>query len=717
MLKNKRSNSSEADALLEQGEYKKAIKLYKHLLEQEVCPVWQEALKLAYLKWFQALVTKKMTLEAITLWESCLFFRQEPQATIESYLLCLIQVGHSTKAVQTFLEVTESLDASGMQRCLVLMGILLLTERKLLEYFPVDSILRQHYDMIQQALLTYCQGENPETLLKHIPFRSPYRDLRQILKALVNPNHTHYLLEKIPPDSPYRPFVEILQWNVSKLIREFHHLNQFEQHLLVSLKGLNHAQVVLLNRLTRLHDVRLMFKMLLAESSLVKQESIQQFCLALLPSHFYLIHLYEKAFGPLSTFDRHHIQALAYEHQKHLRGAEKQWEACVEFLKVSPDEPQQALKIALILRHLVDLSVLQGTSKDEEIIKRFKESLQFDPKDKATHLQVMELLKQHDYKQEYALWMELAVRHFPQDGEILEMASRTAWQKKAYRKAITLATKLFQQEPFHPQAKQILFACHVGYARKLIKTGKYKLAYQELEQSMQLASPRQSTAFILQGLLIWQEGGDQNTVWHWFKKSEELDEGKWFHLFHLSVEAYLVEVNMSFPPLERNYLPSSYEILRWVNLLNIYYQEGYPEIGMQLERFKTPAQRAATQVTFSQSEMITICQCFRQIGHYELLYHYAHQALQRWPAIPILVFYQITGRSQNEVFNLHETELDALQQAVDNAQQQGDQRTVMLIMRFLEKLIQSPSEEYFEIFLLDEDKKTKKPSPQRGRKK
>lgn len=718
MSKNNFSDSSrEAAHLLSHGHYKKAIEIYKHLLKQESRSAWQEALKLAYLKWAQALAEKKMYQEAVTVWESCPLLRHESHS-IEPYLLWLVWAGHPTKAIQTFL--TLQLEPSSTQQFSAIIGILLLTEKGLLEYFPPDSTFRHHYDLISQAIFTYCQGEDPEPMLRQISFRSPYRDLRQILKAFTHLTPMDRLLEKIPADSPYQPLIQLIQWDIPKLLNEFDQLTKFEQILLTCLKGLNHSQVIFLNMLTKQNNVNLLFKNIATHQSLLNREASQQFCLALLPSHPHLIHLYEKFFEPLSKFDKKRIQALHDERQGQMKAAEKKWETCVEILKASPAEPDHALKIALILRHIVMLAELRGTGQDDEIIDKLKESLQFDPKDKQTHLHIIELLKNKGDKRASSLWIDLAVKQFPREGDILEMALQTAWVKKAYKKAITLAKKLLQLEPFHPQAKQILFSCHLAYTRKLIKTGKYELAHQELDQADRLAQVRHGVIPILRGLLAWQERDPQDPVQYWFQQSYQLDGGTLIHLFHLNIEAQLLGMNLSFLPLEESYLPSAQEILRWVHLINTYYNERVPWLAKQVELFKTPVQRAMTQ-TFSKTEMISICQCFRQIKHYELLYQYAQHALQSWPATPILVFYHILGKTQDEVFNLHELDIELLQKAVEHAQQQSDQRTVMMIMRFLEKIIQDSSKEFFEIFLLEEElddiETPKKTSPKQGKRK
>lgn len=64
----------------------------------------------------------------------------------------------------------------------------------------------------------YGQGETEDTVrerLKAISIRSPYRDLRQALAALLkletDPAGALALIERIPPTSPYQDLVELVR--------------------------------------------------------------------------------------------------------------------------------------------------------------------------------------------------------------------------------------------------------------------------------------------------------------------------------------------------------------------------------------------------------------------------------------------------------------------------------------------------------------------------
>ena len=76
----------------------------------------------------------------------------------------------------------------------------------------------------------------------------------------------------------------------------------------------------------------------------------------------------------------------------------------------------EALKVALILRHLADLSLeLNGPDPwDKESLDYLARSLELDPEDKDSYLKLMMMAQQRDDSKARDRWVEQAVRQFPE---------------------------------------------------------------------------------------------------------------------------------------------------------------------------------------------------------------------------------------------------------------------------------------------------------------
>jgi len=667
---------AKAISFLEEGCYREAVDIYKYLLKQEVRQEWQDSLTTAYLKWAETLANKKMYKEAVALWENC------PQTQqVEHYLLWLLGAGRFIKAIEAFIKFHSRLSNNDplTQSLLALMGILLLTDATLVERLPQDFPLRKHYPLIKAALQAYGQGDEAESYLKQIPFRSPYRDFSQLLKALIHPSQAKELLEKVPSHSPYKKLAKLVQAPPTKL----NSLTEAEQKLVACLKGFNPQELNLL-RTAVSQNPHVLFDKISSEPSILGAERSRQFCLALLPSCPELILRYEKIFEPLPEFTKRRCQALYYERQENFIAAEKQWRIAVDLLKRQAEETDAKLKAALILRHLVELAKLRSSDTDaNEIIGLLVESLQLDPHDKDTYLKLIELSKgQKTYHQ----WTEIAIKQFPQDSDLLALAMEAASAKKAFKKAAAFANRLLKVDPIHSRAKQILLSAHLSHARKLIKSSKYSLARQELGRILPLEknSKPSGRRIILEVLLAWQE--EQASTMQLLQEGHRLAGGGLLGQFCVSLEMQRLGIKQPLlAPLAAKYLPTPQEILGLLNLINAAQGEDLRATKKVVSQLKAPLQLAVTQ-SFSKAEMVSICQCFKQIKHYDLLTLYANQALKNWPAQPIFVFYQTLGKIKNMLFNLEKADLDNLEDAFERANQQGDKRTVMMIVSFMNEV-------------------------------
>jgi len=739
MRKNKKNSPNrivemspaKAADLLADGRYKEAIDAYKQLLKQQQRDDWQAALAKAYLLRAQALADKGMYQEAAVLWENRANFCQDNEF-IEHYIDWLIRAKRYVKAAHLVTKSTEQLSPAMLWQIQAQFGALLVAGQTDLEsaFDPEEPLLKQ-YALVKKALAAYCQGDDKtaEDFLKKIPFRSPYRDFRAILKALIDPNSAEQLLDKVPADSPYAPFTQLIRMTVphfESLSEGLSQLTPNELTFLAQLKGWDKAQLKTISALqsaAKRNSQKALLEMVASQRHFLGDNYSRPFCLALLPSYPAGIKFYEKTFGSLSVFERNRLAALNYERQGQLLRAEKHWFTCFENLKKHPEETDHALKAALILRHIVELIEKLGEVFDDENVPGFlAESLRLAPNDKTSYLKIIQWNKHNGETKNANKWIDAAVRHFPEESDILLIGMEWATAKKAFKKAAGFAKTLLKVDPINIKARQIARTSHISHARKLIKSGKYELARKELQQAAQFEKTNQRSGVveINQALLELQALGFVKPKRRKTKTSpkevaqsksnkvakpkssaevipavELLREGVqlagegMLGLFQATVESQSQSLNpadiLSFiSPLKKSYLPSRQEVLKLIQMINTFSEEGNTSLEQPVKQLKVPLTKSA-KLDFSLEEMLSICQCFKKLSKKpnDLLALFAGQALKKWPEHPALVFYKIYAKANGFFWKITDPEIDRLHQAAETAKQQGDKRTHLMILEFL----------------------------------
>jgi hypothetical protein len=722
---------AKAADLLAKSHYKEAIEAYKQLLKREQSEEWQTALAKTYLLRAQALANKGLYKEAAVLWENRANLCDDKEQ-FDQYLHWLIQGGRHLRAARLLVESAEKLPDELVRQLWIHFGALLLAgNNEITNAFPDDIPLIKHYTLVKAALDAYSQQDDQATedYLKQIPFRSPYRDIRTIIKALLiiesDPNGAHQLLEKVPLSSPYTHFAELIRLAGQPGEVQLEQLNQLgsnEQSLVAQLKGWDKNQQKVFSTLqtaAKRDSRKALMEAVIAHQSFFGETYTRQFCLALLPSYLPGMRFYEKTFGSLSAFEKTRITALSYERRErshreddwHLYQAEKHWRLCVTHLKAQRSAKDKALKAALILRHLVKLTEERGEIFDNENVPNdLIHSLEFDPDDKSTYLKLIQWYKHNDEPKESNKWVDAAVKQFPKESDVLLIAMEAATAKKAFKKAAGFAKNLLKVDPINVKARQMAQSSHISHARKLIKSGKYALAHKELELATQLEknTQRNGVIQITQGLLALQEEGfikpktrrktetrtkksrpDPNAI-KLIQEGIQLTSGSLVGQFRLIVESESQNLDYAkilslLPGADKSPQSTRQEVLELVHLLNTYEKEGVTFLKKALDKIKVPLQKAF-KLEFSQDEMVSLCECFKKIEQKEFLKQCAELAIKRWPKHPPFVFYQIYSKSKGNIMFLPMQDMERLKNAAERAEQQGDKRTSVMIMGFITKM-------------------------------
>jgi len=719
---------------LANGHYKEAIQTYKQLLKQEPRPKWQQALAKAYFLRAQSLADKQMYKEAVVFWENGENLSANQQG-LDLYIFWLLKAGRYIKAAHIFIDSTDALSDDTRRQLTIQFGALLLAgQPDIAENIP--ELLKES-QLINDALTAYSQGsnENCEAYLKKIPFRSPYRDVRSIIKVLLiieaEPNAASQLLQKVPTSSPYAPLAHLIAMlgqteDDKTLLDALNQANSNERAFLALLKGWDKSQLKLISMLqgaAKRDNEKALLEVVAANRQALGNDYSRQFCLALLPSHPAGVKIYQNLFGRLSAFEKNRITALSYERQRDLFNAEKYWRLSVDNLKKQPKN-DSTLKAALILRHIVTLIENRGEQFDDNTVPNdLIESINFNPEEKSSYIKLIQWYQHEEEKRSYHKWVDTAAKKFPKDSEILLIGMESATQKKAFKKAVGFAKKLLKEDPINIKARQIARSSHIAHARKLIKTSKYDLARKELVQAGQIEKNQSSGLVqINQGLLELQaEGAIKPTTkraanprrrkskaaaldlfkLQKAKKSKikntqaiellqeglKLGGGGLCGFFRVIVETKSQALEPALilpllPLLSKTYIPTRHEVLELLSLINSNSETGLDFIKEVLEPLDILLQQAV-KIDFSKEELQNLCDSFKKLEHYDLLQEFAAQALTRWKAEPIFVYYQLYGKTKGRYWSLSASDDTRIHKAYDKAEKDGDKRTSMMIMKFI----------------------------------
>ena len=688
-------------ALLSDQNYKDAIDVYKLLLKREPQPEagWRDSLAKVYLERARQLAQKAMHREAAVLWENIpTLCGQTPQPDL--YLDWLLRSGQYAKAMRAYASHAAALPAGGELETL-LAALALAGQKEVLQAIPPDAPLRTHLTAAQAALRAYTQGEAEDAVrerLKAISIRSPYRDLRQALAALLkletDPTGALALVERIPPTSPYQDLVELVRASAATdPARALLALTPAQREL-AGLFGLDARQLKLLKDWARLGDRpsdKAKFEFIAANLALFDREQARRACLALLLGYPQGSKTYSNLFGPLPPFEAQQLKALRAEREDDdLDRTLRDWQGCVDLLRHETD-PDSRLMAALILRHMAELLRKgdDGWDDGEQLRDCLEQSLRFDPDDRDVYLQLAILCKEVDNDKEYHQWVEQAVKRFPDDPLVLLAAVKTATARKAHKKAAGFAARVLELDPINTKARTVLINAHLAHARKLMRADKYALAEKELDSAGQLERDNARTGIveINRGLLALQQR-QRDLGRRWLREGVRLAGSPLLAWVRLAVETLRLKLepadfqrdaDLSDP---RKLNASRTDLLALAQLLNAYREEEVKDLDTVLEDLEKPLQRTIKALT-SEDDLLLICESLHQAPHYGLLEYAATRALEVQPERSLFVYYQIYGRAEGDLDLVKDRDYDRLEQAMERATAAKDHRAATSITRFL----------------------------------
>ena len=688
-----------ARVLHDTNAYKDLIPIYKALHKREPDGDWQARLADAYLQRAKQLAAKNLHKEALVLWDNMAALSDSPQAP-ELAVEWQLRSGQAQKAVAYFAHLTP--DQPGYSALEPLLAALVLAQPQFASALPSESRVQQHLSLAQHALESYCQNGSEEQMqaaLQAIPFRSPYRDLRQVLNALIKLEESHdaeatlELFERIAPDSPFAALAQaaqVVSLATADKIAAIKKLSSAQYAFAASLLGLDKSQMKLLKQYQQLgaqaNDKTLLNFILNHAAAWKDKTSIQQTGLTLLAAYPQGRKAYEHIFGPVPAQEQARLAALRAERKGDVRNAEKHWIEVAEYwmAQVRLGHTDAALSAAMVLRHAADI-VLQARPDYKHhppkgMLSNLALSLKFDPNDKATYLRLAELNRASGNSKAYQRWIEQAVQHFPNDTQTLFAAASAAKARKAFKKAVGYANQLLALDPINRQAKTVLVEAHLAHARKSMLAGKPHLARKELVDAEKIL-PSSLVAFNF-GLLAQRENQSEE-AFRYFQQGFARADNKLTGVLQLWVEAERLDRPLqAFKQYAKDVSAlKSDQLLAFIRQVNHYLDEEQP-LRFILDELRAPLRQSAEHIRDEQT-MQVVCEGWNRVPEYNLLAHYGALAQQRWPDSPLFLYYRLYGESEGDSNRLSDDDYDQLDQAAEHASRGKDIRISTRIDDFL----------------------------------
>ncbi len=689
---------------LEAGQFKEVIAHCKELLKLERRPEWVEMLAKAYQGRASNLADKGMLKEAAAIWrnraELCGSSLCEPL-----FFQLLMATGQIDEALALFSKnqpEQEQGKVAPIREQFAAMAIAGFDQ--VLKTLPANDPVVQDYPAAMGALNAYCQknDEQMQEQLKGIPFRSPYRDLRQILKALQLPadesKTTARLLARISDESPFAPLshaVELaLQPNAtlfSKLPGESHEIHSFT----AATKGWSKQQMQFIHELTQLDQppsADALIRILIRSQKLLGDDFTRQACLRLLIHSPKSCARFKRAFGRLTPLEQTTIKAqgLALE-GSHPMEVIDAWKGGFEYLEDMDDgsAPDVKLTIAILLRHLLEIQKSLGLP-DAASLPLLIQSLNYDPDDKESYLQLLPALRRENDLKTARDWLEQALKRFPEDIAILIEAVEMALASNAYKKAARIAARILEKDPINQRVRSALINAHLSHARKQITQSKYSLAEKELEAAAEWARSTSDKALVklVKGVLLFKQGETSAAGTQLQAAEQELGGGV-NGRFYLLLELARQKCNIT-TLLKKCGLSKSIGKIEQPDLMRLFKNLNGPLqaedkelISTVFNNLKAPLKKCVHN-NYSFSDGVQICETLNHFNIQSLRQSFAKAALKHWRQAPVYVYHELDAQFEQSN-RLSDRELSRLENAMRKSHHDGEMGVTHRIEKLLER--------------------------------
>ncbi|MEA3274140.1 MAG: hypothetical protein U9Q81_02345 [Pseudomonadota bacterium] len=699
---------------LASGRHREAIAGFKQLLKLEPRQVWRTALADAYAGRARELAAKGMVKEALVMWENRAGLGEGIAFEPEQAAL-LLRMGRVEPVLALFAD-TGAVPSAERDRLRPLLAARYLAgEDTIAERLPADDPVVLHAEAARAALAAYCAGDKTalQATLTEIPFRSPYRDWVQILKALQrlpeSPEEAAGQLARVAEGSAFghlRRAAELALLPEAAFLAAIRGAGKTTVRFACALRGWPQARIVLWEELDRLGtaprpetQLRLMYR----HREALGADWIRRRGLRLLIAGYPASLKWRGSMGarPTSREEALLVAAWVAERRGDPWDEHERWESYARYLiHEQTSEGQDSLRnlrIALAFRRcdgVGDVLSSATPSADPEDLDRLvaaqlEESLTWDPDDCDTYLGLIHYYRRGKLLKDVRRLLEQAAARWPKDMQVLGAALDTALDAGSFKKAAGLAREMLALDPINSGVRERLVEAHLAHARKQINKGRPDLARKELVQAGEWARSghARDQLDLTSGLIALFE--DAETGAPALRDMVGRLGGGLAGLlaFALAGEALKLSPQKLFKTigLDKPSAAGRDDLLATLSRLRTHLDSGGKitrELGTSLDK----ALATAPWTGLSRGETEGACDTLRRCGLHKVRLRVARIALKRWKGEPVFELHAFdakypkgfNGRSDNDIYRL--------EIALERAREEGDTRTALRIEEILASL-------------------------------
>jgi|GEM_PF-2079389 len=705
---------------MQHGHDKEAIVHLKQMLKQECRPEWEAWMLEAHQRQTHRLFQIGKFHESVSLFESghrlCGL-----SLDCADYILCLLQFNQTTKAAERYVLAHSSLSKTELFKLRVELGVLALAgDRQILKLLPADDPVVIDFDKALALVEKWCANDDVglKQDLKALSFRSPYRDLRALLSASLpdDSNKTGAdgeLLVRITAESPYRRLAMLFHTaslDNQQIMSSLAGLNNEEKHFLTQLKGRSKDESKLVEKLAGLSDdpdYASLFR--IADSHKTMDAAFMRSIAKVAAIHGSVHHnravnlsRFEKRFGRLSESEKARAEArgmsFAYAHGLlddngyelgDFQQVEEAWINYAGDIHEQDVVDDAHFRIALINRYMTGLWLKTGNSLNEISVENLERSLKIDPQDKPTHRVLIEYYLGENKLKKARMAVNSALEVYPEDNSILLAAIKVAVAANTFKKAAGYAKQILSVDPINVEARRLLHNAHLSHARKQASTGKWHLVDKELKEATRWTDePFPKASGLVLAACCEQQAKQSKMATELLNEASVLVGSEINTRFIIQYEANNIGydvadlysqagINQPLDPLQ--HIDELFSLIDTVDhFLN---EKNTDQIMLALSPLNLPLSKAVGLVQTT-DEFEQLCEFWLRAKQNGLLASYADEAGSRFEHRPIFTYFKTVNKSW-----LEPDDFQALEEAMDEAKEQGNQS---LAMRFLSLLSELP---------------------------
>lgn len=679
-----------ANKSLKAGRFREAIEAFKELLKIERRSEWIEALALAYVGRAEELQAKGMIPEALTIWRNRSSLCGKPLAHW-GYIECLCKSGATAQALKLVTQMEAGEERQALESRLAATAVLLPPDA--LATLPEDHALRSQQAQAVAALHAYCAGDGKalDEALHGIPFRSPYRDLRPVLKALSiaqqDPQQATALLARVAADSGFAKLAAVVRtaslpddaW-LPALAKS----SPAEQQALLDLKGCppeRRAQLLELAQLGANPNPVKVTTILLAPNN-KRTPRIEALCHHLLPYVEEPNQQHRTFAGQLPQFERQRIGALANELAGNPTASADFW---LDAVKAMEKIPEQAKNAALILHRLVLGRKVAGPQKDlsKEDMQLLEHSLKLDSDNPQVRLRLIHAYAKAGNAKQARTHLEVALAGAPDNPQTLLAAVETAIASDSHKKAEGYAKRLLELDPINPQVRGLIARAGLAQARKQIRAKRMDLALKALDEALPWIAdePGRALAGVLRCLCA-PDGAEDAML----RTAAAGLGGTLCAAFYLTMEAYRLKwepkalLARAKIPLDAK--PDAADLAQFVRLLDAC-DDKEGKILIQTLKLLRRSIELGASLALTTEARTAVCEALLHRREFAALGVHAKAALQQSPKAPLFLYFSAVAACKDKPWELTDYRIEQLEDALEQAK--DDKRTAGRIANFLRR--------------------------------